>query len=377
MLDNSDVHKQIIYFLNELFICEQTGTAHVCGDLCDRQYLLYNQHSEQVCSLTGIKIDNVTIAIQKNEMKEIIEKPEIFTNTNVKKRQKTLNFLESTETLLENCHNLTIDTSRSEVSKKLKLLKGVSLPVQYFRVAIVRLSKIFSKQRFSKDTETSQSYESELRSAITKHISSVYRDPKQTLFSYHFLLLANQIDEKKYSSPDMTKLTDDQLRTLIIYYAYRCVYFWYIIRTKTKLGRESPQSVPWWEFIESALLIFREGLLLTEDVTSREVIIAHPDPFLKSLPDKSPYLTSSSSDKKKPKRSSCTRIYNFCKRALIKALSPGDTDMFLKTSSNFETVNPESFRFDNLDFDSLDPKVFIKMKGSGRKQSVNVKEVPK
>ncbi len=349
----------MLFELEHLYICEQTGTLHICGDLCDKNHLIFNSDSEEICEISGLVITKQAFAYTKIERRNLSEQPEFFNRGFTKKRQKVLNFLEHTETLIENCSNLAFKITRTEVFKKVKLLKNTPLKVCYLRVAIVKLCLIFSKDRFKKDKETSLNFEDELQKSIRQHISTVCRNKKPKLFTSDFLLIANQIDEKKYSSPDMTRLDDNELKKLILNYAYKCVYFWYIIRTKTKVGKESPSNFPWWEFIESALLIFRDGLIFTTASTDQEIIVSQPDPFLKALPDKSPFLNEYNSGMKKTKRLSRTRIYNACKNALLEMVTPP------------ENSNPEIFRFDNLIFDELNNDEFHKFRGSGRNKNNN------
>lgn len=354
LLSNRSLHKKLVGELEHLYICEQTGTPHLCGELCDGCYIISNSDSQEICEISGLVIRSTSFSNTQIEKKETIERPENLHNSVTKKKQKVINYLDNTEALLENCHNLPKNMDQSEVIKKIKLLKNVPLKECYLRVAIVRLAHIFSKERFQRDKEASLSFENELKKIIQKHISTVSRDPEQKLYTYHMLLLAHQHEEKKYSTPDMTVIKDNDLKILIKSYAYKCLYFWYIIRTQTKSGRENPGNFPWWEFIESALLIFRDGLTFPVGKNRAETVISRPDPFLRVLPDKSPFLIESSIGRKKAKRKTRTRIYNASKTALLEMM----------TGEN--KVNPEVFRFDNLNFNELDDNQFCKFRGSNR-----------
>ncbi len=353
---------QKVAFLEDLYICEHTGKAHVCGQFCDGAYNVASASTESVCGISSIAHRDFAHRDPKTPI------PGTQSTTRYRDvlarrkgtREKRDTILNDIEALSEACPQMNPLQPRKEIVEQLKLINPrlITLKQQYLHTGIYILSHIFSKDRFAADARAMRANERELGPLFDRYISSIGHSSDQMVGSDQLFMIAYQQTNKGYCAPDFTHLTDQQRRQLILRYATRCVALWYVVRKHTPEGQSNPDEIPWLDFVESALVILRSGVKFPSDC-SYECVIIDKDKFLNMLPDTSAYLNDNQlgvagtggGGGQKLKRKSTTPMCTFIRTAMTDAVTK-------------HGVNPHDFSIQRLNFVDFDDAQFVPLRGS-------------
>jgi hypothetical protein len=390
-------HNQLIEIIDDVYVCANTGKGHYCtDDFCDQSGgTELNSDHQYVCNISGLIRSNNT-----SEMRHQYWAPEhsgyaANATSNgvslldhqqhraahaIKRQREEKSELETASNLhnsidvimdqIEKGHDLgNVLRGNKRIKRILRaagsnnipntILSPTSLKQEYLYAGILKLSSIFSAERFKADMEKEKETTKELIQQFIKYVNKQMAQ-KDILNINDLTTIATACRLRKFTTFDMTRLTPTQRKQIILYYAHMCLALWSIMKTKTEAGRTKDNLFPWPEFIDSCLLLFETGCEISAgDNNGHRAVIIEPDPFLAMLRDDSPYLrqkqqqqngNSSSSNNteksRKNKKMHRTCIQTTIKTELINAVTK------LK-------VPIEELRPDRVEYERIDESIFM------------------
>jgi hypothetical protein len=351
-VDYHMIHEEKVGTVNNIYICEKTGTHHFCGKFCKQESQLINSDGIYVCKYSGMSfgeshmIDKFWTKHPKSLDKSLASNPY---NSNT--RRTIEEDFSDYDSLIEKCHLGELD----EVMKKKKSCN--STKDLYYTEAIIKLSGFFSKKRFEEDKKMNEHTKNELFGLFKKYVNKKNQANEVLKVSdLETICIAHR--KRKSYNVDMTNITNSQIKEIILLYAKRCLELWVVIRTRTPLGIKSPAKFPWIEFIESALAVFETGYDISGDDFRYRYTLIEKDTFLPLLPHNSSYLRDKSNSRKS-KKNNVTKIQN----NICKALSDAVIN---------HRVEPESLLLSAVRMSNVDDDVFTKLRGK-QKEKITVR----
>jgi ribosomal protein S10 len=318
------------------------------------------------------KLVNACLKKQKNKQQQQIDAQTKNDSTNNQQLALT-----STSTALT-----TIQSTSNSIVLPYKMNHQPEMKVQYLGLSTIMLSSFFAASRFKMDMKREDRCKEYIYESLRVYLSKMTQRGLVPSIP-DMMERVNIIRAKSFTTVNMTRLEDEQRAFLIEFYAKRCLALWYIIKTKTELGKTNPKAFPWPEFVNSAMDVLQDGLVVSDFKRGTYVVLINPDPFLKLLPSdrESPFLEQkrkqsrkvNNSKKKKSSNDSINNVMSnnkFKKAPRTKKLDRTN----IKTNINIAMhqaivlygVHPEELRTENVNFETMDNKEFIPLRGKDK-----------
>jgi hypothetical protein len=132
---------------------------------------------------------------------------------------------------------------------------------KFINLARFKVSTLFSRQSHRIKLQT---HRNDLRLAnreVVKHFRTNKHVDAVTLLSVQTRALRKRGTSWNYD------LSSEERESFYASYARRCVNFWCVIRSRTRLGRDEPNMFPLMEFVVAAMYTFARGIYLPPEVT--------------------------------------------------------------------------------------------------------------
>lgn len=372
--DKSDklLHHKMLYHIDDIFFCHTGGTDHFCGDLCNLSPEL-NKDREYVCKISGKTtgkvevvhdvIDNFRAMQKQNDAEDQsdnnpTETQNVFQdNKKKKKKNDTINPMEL-DIILYNAMNGKVSDIKTKFSTK-KMVK------ESYRATAIDLiaSSLVKQKKMSKDGFNSNREKEELYALFKKYVgkknqlhqkttSKMGPDTKQIHFNvlpnvFDLEMIANNYRLKKPYGIDISRLNQDQIKSISMFYSVRCMSLWYILKTKT--GKNAKQFNQWNEFIRASMLVFQEGINISaKDTGGSNMLVIQPDPFLSFLKGSLDMSFTTEHSSTRSKKNNSTKIRSDILRCIYEAI-------------HNEHRNPKEFCLDDVSYEDMDENVFDKI----------------
>jgi hypothetical protein len=348
MQSRPDLHATLLENIDDVYVCDKTAKFHYCGELCDAMEDL-NDDKMFVCPITGRSKSEVDIRdnfwsrnpkqVDRDVVNEIKNNSEYGARRNI-------------ETVdVETVINSAVRGATTGAQNTKRKVTG-GLKNEYMVLAIERLGEFFSKSRLQEiDKKKKERYRNTMKE-FTKYVTKMnQKGSMMCTIDMHLIALAV---ERKIGPPNLRiNLTDDMRRGVILRYAHQSIALWYIVKEKTKKGRAEPTSIPWPEFVDAAMAIFKDGFVIPCSDNFYEMVLIEPDPLLAYMPTGDFGNTRpnghSSNVTKYSKKGNKTKIITFVKKALIDAVI-------------LEKVHPSSLRPDLVNYESIPDDAFARIR---------------
>ncbi len=366
----SDTHhkENIIRLPYPVFVCASSAKLHLCGMHCDKN--LWNKDSASVCLLTGYETGGVRMVSKIEEMSQHISAESRKTFLENPFRPRVRGSMESTfrndvrslENVMEQSEHIS-NIPFAELAATMKPTHTMmSTKHEYLSSAVIKFLKIFSEERFEREMRRNEDMNKTVQTNITRYMTRKYQR-KQLPNAVEMLTVVSNRRYTEYSFPKVV-LNKEQRRGLAMHYANKCLCFWYVIRTRTPLGRREVNAFPFDEFLLSALDVFENGLVLSSHEHKYEITIVQEDMLLKTLPmtiRSSEEFEKKSSSKKRRRSKSVTRV----KKCIREAIRDAVYD---------HRMCPELLRPDSIDYASISDLDFYRLTKAVRKNSSPLKK---
>ncbi len=368
---HADAHQKQIRLTYPVFVCAFSARLHVCGMHCDATF--WNRDSVAVCSLTGYETGEVQMTSQIAEMaqrttmenrKTFLENP-FRRHVHGSMESAFRNDLRSLENVIQQSEHISEIPFAELVATMKPTHTTMRTKNEYLSSAVVKLLKIFSQERFELEMTKNAMMNQTVQTNITRYMTRKYQ-LKQLPNAVDMFTVASNRRYTEYSFPKVVLNREQRIR-LAMHYANKCFCFWYVLRTRTSLGREEVNAFPFDEFLLSALDVFENGLVLSSAEHKYEITIVKEDMFLKTLPmtsRSSEEFEKKSSSKKRRRSKSVTKIKKRIREAIRDAVYVHHTC-------------PERLRPDAVDYASISDKDFDQLIQPTRKHAASAKKKEK
>ena len=328
--------------ISNVYICSKTGKHHFCFPFCKKDDQIINSDGTYVCKYSNNSQGEMQM-IDKFWSKQIknVNKTNVMNQLNSRTRNSNGEEFDDIETIVRKCNLANLE----DIMKKKKNL--TSPKNAYLAEAIIRLSRLFCKERFVRDKEIDENAKTDMIALFKKYVNK-RNTTGEALYSRDLFTITLAHRRRKSHNVDMTNLTDAQIINIILLYARKCLELWVVIRTKTPKGIKKPALFPWSEFIESALSVFENGYDISQYDYRYRYTLIEQDSWLPLLPHNSPYIKEKANNKKS-KKNNTTKIMNNIYTALTNAIVK-------------HHVQPEELTLSSVDLDRISPETFIKLR---------------
>ena len=289
--DDLAAHYKQLTVRSHLYVCTRTGIPHWCGSTC--QTIFYNDDSQAVCQLTkevfGVKIHDTGFNRPGSGWRPI-------SNPHIRKRgrrygweaKRQLYALE--ELTLENLEELRLlseSLSKSNIDiRKLERENSPRTPKQAKNLAwlviYLRVLKIFSDARMIDDMAKNEKIADDKKGTVEGYLAKCTQHSVIPVFS-EMMQLAIRSKSKSSEIVEMAP-SERQRRSLADRYTHKIMALWYIITTRTPMGKQNPRAFPFEEFVTAALHVFETGVAVNEDDVGYHAIIVPVDPVIAKKP---------------------------------------------------------------------------------------------
>lgn len=264
---------------NHLWICTSTGIAHRCSDQC-MDAVAGRDEAESTCRLTGyVGAPKLVNDYWKPCTTEWNGQSEAYTASHSDSAPawqdaSELSRVQASLQLIFGAQNR--DTIMEMLTEKRRGAGVLSSAAQsrrgdYFIMACAKIAMLFTSQRMDELSRMRQDAMLTHLKVVREYVHLNTRRHDVVTFSSLVQLMAAM---RACHTMQARPLPNDMRKTLIRDWAMRCVKFWYVLRTRTKLGRSSPQQLPFYEFIDVALRIFADGLVVPAQDNSSAMALA-------------------------------------------------------------------------------------------------------
>ncbi len=255
---DKELHYKFIEEVDDVYICDSTGTPYFCNEYCSNEYKITNSDSIYVCRVTGVSFNDVKTVDKfwskntaKGADKVISYQRNPYTAGN---REKKGEDFSEFDTLIHKCIHIQPNSTETGPKKR----PNITNKQNYLEFAIKKISTLFTLERLSYEKKKEAKIKEDFKVSFIKYVSK--QTQQQRLLKISDLhILSFMHTNKKNIFTDLSGLTDKLRTKLIVFYAHRCLQLWVIITTRTKYGREDPTRFPWREFIDSAMMLFETG----------------------------------------------------------------------------------------------------------------------
>lgn len=407
--NNPGLHEGKAIVLDNVHVCKETGIPHLCGQYCKTN--LRNQDGISVCELTGKCIDQVLIKDTWNANGAHIMTPKDSSYStscsfgsdgvdvadvtgkrfsNPYKMDMELMMLSGNENFMDVFGDSTGDafshSSTSTSSRKSKI-DIANKKQECLMIAVSKIMKLFSDDQNESEFERMENTEKEIDSQFTKYITKNTQSKNLVVLTDVYVLSVNH--QKKKDDVIAFSLSESEKQTIATTYAQQCLILWFIVRTRTKLGKDKPNLFPFKEFVYPALTLFESGFEIPEADLGYRATIIEPDPLFEArspdLDKLSNYTTSKGSTSRKKNKgknessSSSSSSYNTpppLKKRRVQHSGSAKVPRFniretrrktqyekirkniekaLTNAVRMEDTPPEHLRLSSVDFDQIDP----------------------
>ena len=285
-----------------LSVCTETGTMHLCSQACGEASGQLNSDNEYVCALTGrVSGSLYTDSYYVDGIASNRTKTEGGANTFTKalQRQDGSVFhgtftVQGGGTASERIDSLLSAVLRAQdvgdvlqCLSRLRNKKNVSTREQYLCAAIAKIAILFTAKRTlaietnieHKEFDIHKKLEGIVRARFKEAMAT--RDsakPSRPLSIVEQVMSIENCTIRAAIAPRMD-LPESVKSMFVLDWARKCVRLWYIVRTRTELGRTMPDLFKFWTFIDAALSVLGNGLILVPEQTmhSCRVDLVPPD----------------------------------------------------------------------------------------------------
>ena len=298
------LHQKVEVVLKDIYVCLDTSIPHFCGSWCTES--AYNSDGLSVCKLTGLCLNEVMIRDPwfAND-KHLSAEKDILLSASANDGQRRKN--NNSNKNAPSANKIDIDAvaymsgdailgAMGDESRGDKLnIQANTKKGEFLLLAIARIMKLFSDDQLEKEMEKMHVKDQEVDSQITRYVSRIDQNKGLVILTDMYLLNINH--QKKKEDVIGFDLSDDEKYNIARLYAQQCLCLWYIIRTKTKLGREKPNLFQFKDFIYPALSLFESGFEVPESDIGYRAIIIDEDPLFKArAPDIEKITTQTNSN---------------------------------------------------------------------------------
>lgn len=317
------------YNISHLYVCKRTGIPHFCGEICQRKML--TKDGMYVCPLTGY-VDPVPVA------RDAMYSGEQRLKSDVDARR------------------LQPDVVRMDIDDIDGVVQGMTVrrssnkKEEYMLLAVSKIASVFSRDQMdAEETIMREGIEKEISAQMTRYVNKTTQNKRILVAPEMFLLIHNHRKKKDFSVK-MTLSADDR-KHLSIYYAERCLKLWYIVRTRTKRGRESQTTFGFKDFILPALSIIQDGFTVSENDIGYEAVVIKPDSLLDARCLQNAHRLSGRMDSPSQGRM-CVSEWIGKKKGQQDKIRYAIEEALLEAIRS-ERVSPEVLSIDSVDFDSI------------------------
>lgn len=241
-----------------LFICAQSGVMHRCDDACTYAEI-DDTSAERVCRLTGL----VRGAIFRDKYwnpnrNQQLKSERMFSVFTRDGGRIVVGGTTASDRLANTLNQIFLATDNATLLSLISTRRPAkqSLREAYFVTAVGKIAMLFSQQRIREADDAK-------RRLVQRHIASLanYVQERRDRVVYMTAARRASANLKRAQQQSLVRALPDEIRRqLVLEWAQRCVRFWYIMRTRTELGRETPQAISFYEFIDAAIHLFAEGI---------------------------------------------------------------------------------------------------------------------
>jgi len=379
--------------ITDFFVCLKSGLFHMCGEFCDALVSDNIEHM-YVCKFTGISSGEVETrtmydymlnkngsdqSVYNETMNPLYEK-----NVKMLSKQPLLRHISNMSEESIGIENLEDAIRRSDglasgifdlsdvISNKAK--ETIDYKEKHIIVAFVRLLKMFSKERFQLERKNIEDFQNSMGEELDRYATKC-RQANTELIATDMYQITRWKRCQEYIIPDldldMTTTTDIALQ-----YARKCLILWAIIRTRTALGRSSPNLFTFSDFIFGAMRLFENGLTINLGIDRGPVTIIERDIYLASFP----FSHRTNIEKKGFKMKSKKRVavdnyyedgeekkvkYKRKKKQQVTRKGKNsnkmrsDIELAITQSIIRDSIAPESLMLDSMDYGQIDRDIFI------------------
>lgn len=394
---DSRIHSNIHKDIDNLYVCKDTAIPHFCGRLCNTS--VRNKDGISVCRLTGscvndVLIRNTWITKSKSQNVEgdlsaaVSQTDKEFglfmsksypSNGRYDKSYCVRLGMDSLDTTSEDLLISAGDGYGSNNNNSPVVIDANTKKDEYFILAKSKILKLFSPEQIERERGRSRSAERECESNVNKYITAKSNTKNLLVLSDMFML--NSSPKKKKERQSNLDLDENERDRLSVIYARQCMILWYIVKTRTKYGRENPSKFPFKDFIYPAMSLFESGFIIpSNDIDYNAVIIEEDDILTIRAPDID-LLMRNTSNYSIRKTASADAIMQGDKKyespiKKTKTQNPADRNNLyigrqtkrksqhnkirqeiekaLYEAVTVEKVSPEALRISTIEFDSID-----------------------
>lgn len=299
--NDDQVHTSQWINLEHVYVCQETGIPHICGQYCKNS--IRNQDGILVCTLTGKCIAEVLIRDTWNvngahvmsgkdapyglsdcaNSGERIQ-PNKFVNSGTSSASIKMDI----DTMMLSGEDAVIDVMNGGMdfnsSNRKSKIEAVNKKQEFLMSAISKIMKLFSDDQLDKEVEKAENIEREINSQLNKYLTKNTQSKRLTVMTDIYLLSLNY--QKKKDDFVRFDLSEKDKSNIAMIYAQQCLIFWFIIRTRTKMGREKPNLFLFRDFVYPAITLFETGFEISEADFGYRAVIIEPDPlFQAKAPD--------------------------------------------------------------------------------------------
>lgn len=208
---------------------------------------------------------------------------------------------------------------------------------RYLKVAIEKFSARLSHRHWLAEAQEAARLEGRASDMVSKYAAKCERSGLP-LVAAHVREIVRSVRGRRaaYSAP--LGLSNAEKSRTIVGYAQMAVRFWAVIRERTRAGREHPERMPFFHFVDAFTDFLCSGLLVSNAVGEKEVVVAK-DPLLTSLP-----FAPDERDKKDQK-----------KGAEVKKWVADAVEESVRTGVDPYRLSVDSMMFDEVEAAALEP----------------------
>ena len=279
-----ELHHKEILSNSDVSFCRSTGTIHVCSPTCGQQSnTLSTGTYEYVCYLTGRICGSFMLESYSLPDAPAVsyEKSDTDAHTltysnasgNITQNTSHSSGYGTPETRLRQMFSIVLTAKDAhDIMNGLEMLKQrkhYPRREAYFLAAIAKIGILFTPTRL----RGVEAKNSQTQFELVKHLKDsiqLYNAPGSTLRPLSVVEQFEMIENCTLRA-QMVPRTDIAVAVkelLIRQWALKCVRLWYIVRSRTTYGRERPELYKFWQFIDAALSILSNGLIVRGDVTA-------------------------------------------------------------------------------------------------------------
>jgi hypothetical protein len=355
--DDMNLHRTLWKKIDWLHFCKQTGAMHVCDRFCNAEKVPDRAMHGMVCSITGLyRIGSGIVTIDQPAWSKISQSLDPANGGGSRSKKQSTG--RSVEEILDACTesdfaDTVIKQQRLHRQNGGKRRPGVTSSVSEMsyipamtiktkedalKEAISQLSITFSAQRFESFQTTRILVHSQLENRLIKCCSRALQN-HLVPSSAELQLETDAFLKRNFIPPDMRAISEDRgLRRLLIrHYAQRCVVFWHVLCEYTNFREQG--SFTFRDFIESALVVFEEGLYVSERDYSFPFTLYQKDALLVIISTSHSNLHRGNHFRLVPHRNR-TPIKIYIKNALLETIRSS-------------RLNPDMLRLENYNYNDL------------------------